>query len=164
MVPRLLAVGLAAAACRPSDRPAAMTPSLAAAVADSVRAFVAQVAAGISRDGPAAWRRYFTDSAFFMASEGQVVFPSSVAATAGIEELTRVVRRIELRWGDSVRVDPLVPGYAMVGAPYHEVRVDTAGHRVEETGYFTGLAEHRAAGWQFRDAHWSVLAPPPAVR
>jgi hypothetical protein len=51
-----------------------------------------------------------------------------------------------------------------VAASYTEVRVDTAGHRVDEAGYFTGLAEHRPEGWRFRDAHWSVVGPPPAVR
>jgi hypothetical protein len=99
-----------------------------------------------------------------MAAEGRVVFPTSDAATRGIEELSRVIRHLELRWEDSVRVDPLAPGLAVLAAPYYEVRVDTAGKRVEEAGYFTGLAEHGTGGWQLRDAHWSVVSPPPPVR
>ncbi len=31
------------------------------------------------------------------------------------------------------------------------------GQRVEESGFFTGLAELRNGRWQFRDAHWSVI-------
>lgn len=136
-----------------------------AGVADSVRAFMETVAREVTRDGPAAWRRQFADdAAFFMAAEGRLVFPSAEAAANGIDELTRVIAHIELRWGNDVRVDPLGPGLAMVGASYTEVRADTAGHRVDETGYFTGLAEHRAVGWRFRDAHWSVVGPPPMVR
>jgi hypothetical protein len=51
----------------------------------------------------------------------------------------------------------------MVAAPYHELLVDSAGHRTEATGYFTGLAELGAAGWKFRNAHWSVVGSPPLV-
>ena len=134
-------------------------------VADSVRAFMETVAREVTRDGPAAWRRQFADdAAFFMAAEGRLVFPSAEAAAKGIDELTRVIAHIELRWGNEVRVDPLGAGLAMVGASYTEVRADTAGHRVDEAGFFTGLAEHRAVGWRFRDAHWSVVGPPPTVR
>ena len=60
---------------------------------------------------------FATGPAFFMASEGRVVFPTSDAATRGIEELRRVIRHIELRWEDSVRVDPLAPGLAVLAAP-----------------------------------------------
>jgi hypothetical protein len=99
-----------------------------------------------------------------MAAEGRIVFSTSDAATRGIAELRRVIRHIELRWEDSVRVDPLAPGLAVLAAPYYEVRVDTARKRVEEAGYFAGVAEHGADGWQLRDAHWSVVSPPPPVR
>ena len=134
-------------------------------VADSVRAFMQTVARELTRDGPAAWRRQFADdTAFFMAAEGRLVFSSAAAVAKGIDALTHVIAHIELRWGGDVRVDPLGPGLAMVGASYTEMRADTAGHRVDEVGYFTGLAEHRAEGWRFRDAHWSVVGPPPTVR
>jgi ketosteroid isomerase-like protein len=137
----------------------------AAGVADSVRAFMETVAREVTREGPAAWRRQFADDpAFFMASEGRLVFPSAEALAKGIDELTRLIAHIELRWGGDLRVDPLGPGLAMVGASYTEVRVDTAGSRVDEAGFFTGLAEHRAEGWRLRNAHWSVIGPPPAVR
>jgi hypothetical protein len=56
-------------------------------------------------------------------------------------------------------VDTLTTALAMMAAPYHEVTVDPAGHRIESSGYFTGLAELGPAGWKFRNAHWSVAAP-----
>jgi len=161
-----LVASIAVTGCTRPPTPSgiALTGPQAAAIADSVRAFAASVARGVSDQGPAAWRGYFADTAaFFMASEGRLVFPTSESATRGIEQLGRVISHIELQWGDSMRVDPLAPGLAVLGATYHEVRVDQAGHRIEENGYFTGLAQHRAAGWQFRDAHWSVLAPPPKI-
>jgi len=161
-----LVASLALTACTRPPTPSgiALTRPQAAAIADSVRAFAATVARGVSDHGPTAWRGYFADTpAFFMASEGRLVFPTGDSATRGIEQLGRVISHIELRWGDSLRVDPLAPGLAVLGADYHEIRVDQAGRRIEENGYFTGLAQHRAAGWQFRDAHWSVLAPPPKI-
>ena len=146
-------------------RSEAPSPADAAALADSVRAFMGAVAREVTRDGPAAWRRQFADdAAFFMAAEGRLVFPSAEAASRGIDELARSITHIELRWGERVQVDPLRPGLAAVAAPYTEVRVDTAGRRVDESGFFTGLAEHRTEGWRLRNAHWSVVRPPPAVR
>jgi hypothetical protein len=138
----------------------------AGAIQDSVRVFAATVAQGVSRDGPAAWRAYFVDGpAFFMVSEGKLVFPSGDSAARAIQGLTRVIARIELRWGDPLRVDPLAPGLAMLATPYQEILVDKAGHRMDEAGFFTGIAEHRPGGWQFRDGHWSVARPatPPRV-
>jgi hypothetical protein len=135
-----------------------------AALRDSVQRFAATVAQGITARGPVAWQDYFTtDSAFFMASEGHLVFPNRTAATQAINNLTHTVAHIELRWGDSLRVDPLAAGLAVMAAPYHETQIDNKGHHVEEDGFFTGVAEHRSTGWQFRNAHWSVVVPPSPV-
>ena len=158
----LLALPLTLASCMaPSASTTTLSSARAAQIVDSVRTFADGVARGVSRDGPAAWRGFFADtSAFFMASEGHLVFPSSDSASRGIDGLRRVIAHIELRWTDTVRVDPVAPGFALMGAPWHEVQVNATGHRIEEEGYFTGLVEHRPSGWQFRDAHWSVAASP----
>lgn len=133
------------------------TAARTAATVDEVRAFASTVARNVTRRGPAAWRDYFVDSSeFFMASDGHLVFHGD-AAVRGIEELSRTIPQIELRWGDSVRVDPLTPTLAMLATPYYELQVDPAGHRVEETGYFTGLVELGPGGWKFRNAHWSTV-------
>lgn len=103
----------------------------AAALVDSVRAFAETVAAGVSARGPVAWSDYLADEpAFFMASEGRLVFPNHDAAGRAIDDLRRTIAHIRLRWGDSSRVDPLAPGLALFGAPYHETRVDTLGRKV----------------------------------
>jgi hypothetical protein len=141
-----------------------LTPAGAAAVEDGARAFMRGVAHDLTQDGPAAWRRHFADSpSFFMVAEGHLVFPNSAAATAGIQNLAHTIKQIELRWGDDLRVDALAPDLAVVAAPYHEVRVDNAGQRVEENGFFTATAEYRDGRWQFRNAHWSVAAPAAPV-
>lgn len=151
---------LAIVACAAS---AQLTPARAAAVGNGVQAFMMAVAHDITQDGPVAWRKHFADSpAFFMAADGRLVFPNSAAAKTGIQDLTRAIKRIELRWGDDLRVDPLTTNLAVVAASYHEVQVDAAGKRVEESGYFTGTAEYHDGRWQFRNAHWSDPVPPAA--
>lgn len=138
-----------------------LTPARANAVEKDLRAFMGSVAHDITQEGPAAWRRYFADSpAFFMAVNGRLVFPNNAAATVGIQQVASAIKQIDLRWGDDVRVDPLSQEFAVVAASYHEVRVDTAGQRVEETGFFTATAEYRDGHWQFRNVHWSVPVPP----
>jgi hypothetical protein len=145
--------------------PQPLTEANAAEIDKGVREFASAVAHDVTQEGPAAWRNHFADSpAFFMASEGRLVFPTSASATAAIQDLTRTIRHVELQWGADLRVDPLAPGLAVVAAPYHEIRVDATGGRVDESGFFTGTAEYRGGRWQFRNAHWSVAGPPAAVR
>ena len=147
------------------DLSRSLTPPRASAVDRDVSAYANAVAHDVTQEGPAAWRRHFADSpSFFMASEGHLVFPNSASATTGIQDFARTINHMELHWGEDLRVDPLTAEFAVVAAPYHEIRVDTAGNRVDETGFFTAIAEYRNAHWQFRNAHWSVAVPPAAVR
>jgi len=166
-IARLTMVGIfvMAAACRGTEQGAdapPLTPERADAVTQAVRAFAQQVASDVTRVGPAAWRQHFADiPEFFMASEGTLQFADSASATRALPGIVRKISRIELRWGDPVRVDPLTSALAVVAAPWHETIVDASGARIEEQGYFTGIAERRAGGWQFRNLHWYV-APPEA--
>ena len=137
-----------------------LTAAFAAAVDSDVRAFMRVVAHDVTQDGPIAWRKYFADTpVFFMVVDGHLVFPNSAAATAGIQGAAGMFKHVELRWGDDLRVDPLAENLAVVAASYHEVRVDTAGKRVDEDGFFTGTVEKRDGRWQFRNAHWSTATP-----
>ena len=148
-------------ACESPRGSAPLTPDQAVAVSKDVRGFMSEVADGVSTRGPAAWRDYFADTPqFFMASEGRLTFPSGEAAAQGIEGITRSISHIELRWGHEVRVDPLTSTLAIVAVPFHESLVLATGRKVEEDGYFTGLTELGSKGWRFRNAHWSVAAPP----
>lgn len=132
-------------------------------ITGEVHSFMQSVAQDVTKDGPTAWRREFTDSpAFFMASEGRLIFGDSAAASAGIQNLPEMIKQIELKWGEDLRVDPLTHDLAVVGATYHESRVDPAGARLEENGYFTGVVQYRLGRWEIRDAHWSVV--PAAVK
>jgi hypothetical protein len=138
-----------------------LTPERAAAIDRDVRAFMQTVAHNVTQDGPTAWLKYFdTGPAFFMAVNGQMAFPNAVAAQEGTRKFAQTITHIELKWGDDLRVDPLTADLAIVAASWHEIQVDTAGHRVDEAGYFTGLSEYREGRWQFRDAHWSSPVAP----
>jgi len=133
-----------------------LTPDGASSVDQAVRAFMQTVSHSVTQDGPMAWIKYFDASpAFFMAVNGQMAFPNTAAAQEGTRKFAQTIRHIELMWGDDLRVDPLTNEFAVVAVSWHEIQVDTAGHSVTETGYFTGLVEYREGRWQFRDAHWS---------
>lgn len=143
----------------------AFTEARKGVVEKEVREFAASVSRDITQQGPAAWEKHFADSpAFFMASEGKLVFPNRQAATQAIRELTQTIQHIELTWGDDLRVDAFTPQFAMVASSWHEVQGDKEGHQTTENGFFTGLAERHKGQWQFRNAHWSVVAPTPGAK
>ena len=161
-----LAVGLTAfSACFNHAKVSALTAEQSIAVTNSVREFAATVASDVTKRGPLAWLDHFANTpAFFMVVDGQVAFQNGAAAVRGIQELPSKIARIELRWGDSIRVDPLTPTLAMVATVWHEVIVDPAGRKTEQGGYFTGLAELGPTGWRFRDANWTVVNSPSPVQ
>jgi hypothetical protein len=158
---RFLLLAIVFSACVPCGSGASHSHSVTSdegvAVERSVRAFMQTVSQSVTQDGPLAWIGYFDASpAFFMAVNGQMVFPNADAAQDGTRKFAQTIRRIELKWGDDLRVDPITSDFAIVAASWREIQVDTAGHNVTETGYFTGLAEYRKGHWQFRNAHWSA--------
>jgi hypothetical protein len=151
----------ALASCSPrSDGSAelqSLTPANGATVDDGVRTFMHTVAHDVTQDGPLVWLKFFdTGPAFFMAVNGKLAFPNANAAEGGTRDFARTIKRIELTWGDDLRVDPLTADLAVVATSWREVQVDKAGHRIEEAGYFTGLAQYRGGRWQFRNTHWSA--------
>jgi hypothetical protein len=139
-----------------------ITSAHAVVVEQDVRQLMQSVARDVTQQGPLAWLKYFeTGPSFFMGVNGQMAFSNAGAATHGTQSFARTIQHIELHWGD-LRVDPLTSEFAIVAAPWREIRVDLNGHRLEDTGFFTALAEFRDGRWQFRDAHWSSPVPPPA--
>ena len=148
-----------------SSDPQRLTDTRREEIQKEVRAFAKDVEHGVTQEGPTAWRRYFSESPeFFMASEGRLAFSNGESAIAAIPDLAHAIKRIELQWGEEMRVDPLAPNLAMMATPYHEVRTGATGSRVNDAGYFTGVTEFKGGHWQFRNAHWSVVVPPVAVR
>jgi hypothetical protein len=129
-----------------------------AQVRDSVQEMARQIAIDVSRNGPIAWLRHFSDTdAFFMASDGQLMFPNYDSASSFIQnKLIKMMSRIELSWTD-IRIDPLSEDLAILAAHYKETITDSASRLMNESGYFTCLAQRTNKGWQLRNAHWSLL-------
>lgn len=150
-----------------ADNAQSLTPARRAAVEDEVRRFVFGVAHDVTQEGPAAWRRHFADSrSFFMAVNGKLALANGQAAAEAIPEIARQFKHIELRWGDDLRLDALTENMCVVAASYNEVielQPGIEGPRGTQSGFFTGLAEHRNGQWQFRNAHWSQPVPPSKV-
>jgi len=120
---------------------------------------MADVSRDLAADGPSAWLRYFEESSsFFMASDGRSVFPTHAAADEAVADLALAFTRVDIQWID-LRVEPLVPGFAVVGTGYHEILTDTAGGTVEFGGFMTGVARHGPDGWRLRNLHWSSPVP-----
>lgn len=135
------------------DRP--LTSGHADALRDSVEAFLAAIPPALTSDGPIAWLAFFENTAaFYMASDGQVVFPTWEAAETFLEDFAARVSGMELVW-DSVRVEPLAPSLAAVAAAYRESITDTAGTTIDFSGYVTGVARRRSGEWKLQSLHWS---------
>jgi hypothetical protein len=152
-----------AAQASPGATPAAQPnsgTSGAISVKDSAGAMAAAIARDISKDGPMAWLRYFDDaSPFFMASDGQLVFPDHQAASKFISEvLVRQIRHIDLKW-NNLRIDSLTTGMALIASDFHEDITDSTGKSIAFDGYFTGIAQQTPGAWKLRDAHWSIKHP-----
>jgi hypothetical protein len=165
--PRIaLAVALTAfPACADREKIPTLSAEQSVAVTNGARNFLANVAGDVTKRGPLAWLDHFDDTpVFFMAADGRLAFSDGMAAMRGIKELPGKIAHIELRWEEPIRVDPLTPTLVMVAMGWQETIVDPAGHKVEQAGYFTGLAELGSAGWKFRDAHWSVATSPSSTR
>jgi hypothetical protein len=151
---------LVLSACR-SGPPETLDATHAAAIEDSVRQLATSIARDLAQDGPAAWSAYFLDGPeFFMASDGELVFPDVGAAEEFLQQFAPGISSIELFW-DNLRVDPLAPGTAVLAASFREVLTDTAGAETPMRGYFTGVAVHTTVGWRLRDMHWSSAPPTP---
>jgi uncharacterized protein YecT (DUF1311 family) len=117
-------------------------PTQAAEIRATVRGLLEDVAAGVRRDGPQAWRQYVGDHArTLFVSNGEAGVPDAAAA-------------VELRW-DSVHVDAITPSLAIVTAVYHETVRDAAGRMRTHGGWFTGVARREPAGWRWHHVHRS---------
>lgn len=155
----LIPAALLSLACQTAG-PDSLDPAHATALSDSVRDMAAAITRDLEREGPTAWLSYFLDGReFFMVSDGRVVFPSIDSATSFVRGFDRRIASMELVWED-VRIDPLSPGAAVLGASYREVLTDTSGAESRFEGYMTSIAVHTASGWRLRDLHWSSSAPP----
>jgi len=129
-------------------------------VEENVRLMASRLSSDLGRKGPIAWMDYFAEvPGFFMASDGQAVFPDYETASTFVDGLAGRIAAMRLDWSD-LRVEPLTKTMAVMGAAYEEGLTDTAGTAIHFGGYFTGLAVETPDGWRFRNLHWSSPRPP----
>jgi hypothetical protein len=135
------------------------TPKERALVQNSVQFMADSIAKTVSKEGPAAWLRYFENAPeFFMAADGQLVFPDINTATSFINiTLIKMMPEIQLRWSN-IRIDPLTINLASISAAYHEDITDSTGKMTPHDGYFTGITHQTSQGWKLLNAHWSSIA------
>ena len=141
-----------------SNKPDSLNPKQVSDIRDSVQLMVESIAKNVSREGSVAWLRYFENSPdFFMAADGQLVFPNIDTATNFINNVVvKIMPKIELRWSN-IRIDQLAHKLAGISAIYHEDITDPAGKMAPHDGYFTGIAHQTPQGWKLQNAHWSSL-------
>jgi len=134
-------------------------------IIDSVTTMLTRIEADISNKGPVAWLNYFENATdFFMASDGQLLFKDYPTAKGFIlNTLVKRIAKVKLGW-DHIRVDPLTPEFASVGADFHEDLTAPNGSVLSVNGYFTGTARHSVGGWKLRNANWSIKTPDKNVR
>jgi len=136
-----------------------------AAVKNDVQMFARSVADGVTKDGPKAWQNYFENSpTFFMVVDGRMEFQDGAAVQAAMPKLTEAIKKIELKWGEPLRVDALTEDLAIMAAPWHELVTLADGKALDNSGYFTALIEKHDGHWQFRNAHWSTTPSQAPAR
>lgn len=126
-------------------------------IQDSVQRMTESIAKNVSLEGPVAWLQYFENApGFFMASNGQLVFPNIDTARNFINNiLVKSIVKIELRWSN-IRIDPLSGKLAGISAIFHEDITDSTRKMTPYDGYFTGIAHQTSQGWKLHNAHWSI--------
>jgi hypothetical protein len=140
-----------------TNKSSSISTKQAEVVKDSVNTMMKFIAKDITASGTSAWLKYFENTpAFFMASDGNLVFPSHDLAEYYINKnIKKSISKIGLQWGD-IKIDPLTANYANIAATFHEEITDASGTSVPLNGFFTGIAHQNDAGWQLHNAHWSV--------
>lgn len=150
---------VAAVAC--GRRGTELSPTHAAAIADSVRQVLDAYTASVNRLDFEAALAYFADSPeFHWAETGRFAYPTYDSLAATFQALQPVITELALAW-DDVRVMPLAPGAAVLTAEFRETFADTSGARTSLAGIVTIALRHEDEGWRFVAGHGSYVTPHP---
>jgi SnoaL-like domain len=154
-----LALSVLLARCKPG--PSKLSTAQIAAIDDSVSELASDISKAVSRQGPVAWLRYFSQSPdFYMASDGSLrLVGYSSARIFILDTLVKQWVGIRLEWS-GLRIDPSSPESAMMGASFREWLTDSSGRILAVQGYFTGWARKTDQGWKLAIAHWSTMPRP----
>ena len=121
---------------------------------DEVMGLMASVATALAADGPEAWLHHFAAGpGFYMASDGELVFPNRAAANRAVSEFAQTVA--------SMNIEPLGADLTMVATAYREAIDLVSGDELRFSGYLTALVARTDGGWKLRNLHWSSPLPVP---
>lgn len=130
-----------------------------AAVADSVRQVMTELASAVSKNGFTAWIPYLERSERFVwTSDGKIEFPTADSLARFIEPFAATLKHTELSFGD-VRVSVLAPGLAQAAATYRELFVGQKADTTRIAGVFVGVWARSNGGWKLVSGHTSHGAP-----
>ena len=126
-------------------------------VKDSCLQLMNRIPATLSRSGPGGWLVFFEDNPeFFMASDGDMVFPDHKTAEKIITgTLSKEFEKIDLRW-NQLRVDYVSDNFGTISAAFDETLFFFGGKKTTVEGYFTATGHRTIAGWKLLNAHWSI--------
>ena len=108
--------------------------------------------------GPSGWLLHFDPSEeFYMASDGNLVFPDADSATVFVNQLSETLDIIDLELLD-LRQDHHSSGFVSIASPYEESITDKQGSVILFGGFVTMLLIKNGDEWKIRNLHWSSPA------
>ena len=153
-----LCLTFVAISCRPATPPE-LSDQQRAAIADSVRGHLGELATWMSAQGAGRAFPTFFDSApgFVQAADGRVTSASFDSLAARYRSWAPPAGA-RLTW-DTVRVEPLGPGLAHFTGTFTESFTPPTGQPYEGHGVMSGVAVRRPGGWRIAAVHTSVVPP-----
>lgn len=155
---------LAAAACgtpRPAADPAALAPTHAAAIGDSVDTMLDSLRAAFGRRDPEAAAAFYADDPRFRwVEDGRVRYASRAQMRDALRQMTGL-RDLDLSFFDPI-VTPVAPGVAVLVTNFAQKVVDGGGTARGFAGVMTATVIHAGGRWMFLVGHTSA-APAPAT-
>lgn len=146
---------LTGCAVTPDRAPATLTPSQAAAIADSTRLTLAAWREAINAlDADRVAAHYLADSTFRWLEDGVVRYRHPLEVATAIRELAGTIRRTELLLDGTV-ITPLAPGVVAVTTGFAQKVEDQEGRLGGFAGAISAVLVHRREGWVFQLGHTS---------
>jgi hypothetical protein len=151
-----LTAALALAACAsPRTAPARLDDATRLLVETEVRASLDELCIDLEERGPLAWIDHFSQSPeFHMASDGVLLFQTSLDLRSAMESFAISVESLRLRFIDA-RVLPFDRDRAHIAARFEEDLIYKDGRAEPMAGHFSAVAVREDGDWRLLNAHWS---------
>ncbi|MHC4374996.1 MAG: nuclear transport factor 2 family protein [Planctomycetota bacterium] len=150
----LAALALAACAA-PQTASSPLDDATRLLVETEVQASLDDLCADLETRGPIAWIDHFSESPeFHMASDGVLLFQTSLDLRSAMEGFAASVDNLRLRFIDA-RVLPFDRDRAHIAARFEEDLIYQDGRAEPMAGHFSAVAVREDGDWRLLNAHWS---------